>query len=130
MLDVKFDRHEGFVTLTPRGKLAAEDFAKLAAQVDPWISAHGSLRGLLIVAEGFPGWSDFAAFVSHIRFVRDHHRLIRRVAAVSDSGFLEVMPAFAKHFVHAEIRHFRSDQQDEAIAWLRSSRATEAGRGE
>lgn len=128
MLDVELDRGEGLVTLTPHGKLTAEDFAGLAAQVDPWISAHGSLSGLLIVAEGFPGWSDFAAFVSHIRFVKNHHHLIRRIAAVSDSGFLEIMPAVAKHFVQAEIRHFPSGRKSEAIAWLKSPRTADAGR--
>jgi hypothetical protein len=123
MLDVKLDRDEGLVTLIPHGKLAAQDFADLAAQVDPWITAHGSLRGLMILAQHFPGWSDLAVFLSHLRFVKDHHRLIRRIAAVSDGGFLAILPAIATHFVNAEVRHFSFDRKDEALAWLQASRA-------
>jgi hypothetical protein len=122
MLDVELDREDGIATLTPHGKLAAADFSNLAAQLDPWIEAHGSLNGLLILAEGFPGWSEFAAFVSQVRFVRNHHRLIRRLAVVSDSGFLEIMPAISRHFVNAEIRHFPFDQKEEALSWLKSPR--------
>lgn len=43
----------------------------------------------MIQAGSFPGWESFAALVSHMRFVRDHHRSIGKVAAVSDSIILE-----------------------------------------
>jgi len=126
MLDVELDRDDGIATLTPHGKLQASDFANLAAQVDSWATAHASLRGLMIVAESFPGWSDFAALVSHIRFVKNIHHQVRRIAAVSDSGFLQIMPAIAQHFINAEIRHFPFDRKDEALSWLKAYRATDA----
>ncbi|MFZ4702667.1 MAG: STAS/SEC14 domain-containing protein [Candidatus Methylumidiphilus sp.] len=54
----------------------------------------------------FPGWSDFAALLSHLKFVKNHQQHIAKVAAVTDSGFLSIMPSIASHFVHAQVRHF------------------------
>jgi hypothetical protein len=118
MLEAELHEDKGITVLRPHGKLMAADFASVAAKVDPYIAANGRLNGLMISAEAFPGWTDFAAFVTHIRFVKDHRREIGRVAVVSDSEFLKVMPGVARHFVAAEIRHFPSGQEDAALAWL------------
>jgi hypothetical protein len=40
------------------------------------------------------------------------------VAAVSDSGFLRIIPSVASHFVKAEIKHFNHDDKDRALEWL------------
>jgi hypothetical protein len=53
-----------------------------------------------------------------MRFVRDHHRVIRKIAAVSDSPILSIAPRLAKHFVNAEIRHFHASERSAALAWL------------
>ena len=42
----------------------------------------------------------------------------RRVAAVTDSGFLSVLPRFAAHFVRAEIKHFPYSDKQQALDWL------------
>jgi hypothetical protein len=75
----------------------------------------------LISAEALPGWSNFAAFVSHMRFIKDHQRRVRRVAVVSDSEFLRIMPQIANHFAAAEIKHFPSEGRNRALAWLESN---------
>ena len=76
----------------------------------------------MICAKGFPGWDSLAALVSHFEFVKDHHRKIERIAAVTDSGFLMIMPHIAKHFVAADVRQFASDKRTEALAWLEAGR--------
>ena len=106
MIKFNLDEANRILTVSPEGKLEAEDFAQLAEVVDPFLEEHGPLRGLLIKAEAFPGWQDFAALLSHLRFVRAHHEKVRRVAAVTDSRFLSIMPQVASHFVKAEVRHF------------------------
>ena len=93
----------------------------VAGELDPYIDEKGNLRGLLIQAESFPGWHDFGAFVSHLRFVRDHHHNITKVAAVSDSAILSVLPHVARHFVSADVRHFEFSERETALAWLRES---------
>ena len=118
MLAHQLDRSTGVLTLSPSGPLTAEDFAAVAAEVDPWIAAHGELGGLLIHAKAFPGWESFAAFLGHVGFVRAHVSKIRRLAIASDSTFLSIAPQIAKHFVHAEVRHFGYAECDAAAAWL------------
>ena len=119
MLTHELLRDEGILILRPRGPLQADDFTSLASVVDPYIQERGSLRGIMLDAQSFPGWDSFAALVSHLRFVRDHHRLVGKIAAVSDSPILSAAPQLAKHFVKADIRHFNANERTTALAWLR-----------
>ncbi len=119
MLTHELLREEGILILRPQGPLQETDFTSLASVVDPYIQEHGGLRGILLDAQSFPGWDSFAALVSHLRFVRDHHRLIGKIAAVSDSPILSAAPQLAKHFVKADIRHFNANDRVTALTWLR-----------
>ena len=118
MLRHELLRDRGILILKPEGALRAEDFATLAGVVDPYIEERGGLDGLMIEAPSFPGWEDFAGLVSHLRFVRDHHRLIRRIAVVSDSKLLAFAPKLANHFVSAEVRAFDGAERAAALAWI------------
>ena len=109
------------LVVTPTSPLEKTDFEKLARAVDPVIESHGKLNGLMIYVEAFPGWKNFGALLSHLKFVKDHHRHIQRVAAVTDSGFLSIMPLVAQHFVRAEVRHFPYQDKEKALAWLSGS---------
>jgi hypothetical protein len=109
----------GILVIRPQGSLEAADFEKIAREIDPYIEASGALSGVMIDAKSFPGWKDFAALVAHLKFVKDHHRKIERIAAVSDSNLLAIAPKIASHFVQAEVRHFAHSQREEALAWLR-----------
>jgi hypothetical protein len=121
MIEAQLFRGEGVVEVYPSGALTAVDFEQLAALVDPYIEANGELRGVMIVADRFPGWDSFGALVGHIRFVREHHRRVRRIAAVSDGAILSVLPALARHFVQAEVRHFPFAERDAAMQWLKQA---------
>ena len=118
MIDFNLLRGLGILVVSPVGPLEQSDFVTLAKAVDPYLASEGRLIGLMIYTESFPGWEDFAALVSHFKFVRNHHRQVRRVAAVTDSGFLSVLPRCAAHFVHAEIRHFPYCDKQQALDWL------------
>src|SRR3954462_14547543 len=106
MVEHELLHSEGILILRPKDRLEAIDFENLAQEIDPHIEANGKLHGILLDAESFPGWKDFAALVAHLRFVRDHHRKIEKIAVVSDSSFLSVAPKIATHFVQADLRHF------------------------
>jgi len=118
MIQFELLRDHGILILSPDGPLEKGDFERLSQEIDPFIVANGKLTGLMICAKAFPGWESFGALVSHLRFVKDHHRKIDRIAAVTDSEFLKIMPHIAKHFVSAEIRQFPSDERTEALAWI------------
>lgn len=111
---------DGIPVLRPESSFEAADYQRIAEEVDPYIEANGKLHGLMIEAPSFPGWKNFAALIVHLRFVRDHHRKIERIAAVSDSSFLKIAPAIASHFIQAEVRHFASAQREAALDWLRT----------
>jgi SpoIIAA-like len=110
---------EGILILRPKDRLEAADFQDLAQEIDPYIEANGKLHGILLDAESFPGWKDFAALLAHLKFVRQHHRKVEKIAVVSDSSFLTVAPKIATHFVQADIRHFSHAQREDALRWLR-----------
>jgi hypothetical protein len=109
---------KALLILEPQGELEAGDFARLEAEVDPYLSKAGKLQGLMIVAEHFPGWDDFTAFTSHVRFVREHHRKIRKVAFVTDDRLLSTLPRVASVFVSAKVRAFPMAERDRALDWL------------
>jgi len=112
--------NEGILLVRPQGPIQAGDFEAIAKVVDPYIEQTGGLRGIMIEASSFPVWDSFAALMSHLRFVRDHHRLVAKIAAVSDSAVLSIAPHIAKHFVKAEFRHFNANEREAALAWLRT----------
>ena len=118
MLRAELLADPGVLVLTPEGSLTAADFARVRALAEPVIAREGRLAGVLVRARAFPGWAGFGAMLSHLRFVRDHHRKIARVAVATDAAVLSVLPAIAKHFVAAEIRRFGYDEKDQALAWL------------
>jgi hypothetical protein len=118
MLEHEILGDRGILVVRPTGPLSADDFSALSADADAWISKHGSLNGLMICAETFPGWDSVDGFLAHFRFVRDHHRKIGKVAFVSDSDVLTVLPKIASHFVDAQVRHFRRAEEDDALAWM------------
>ena len=121
MISHEFLRDRGILIVTPEGPLEKADFEVIGREVDPYIEAQGQLNGLLISAKSFPGWKDFAALVSHLRFVKNHHQKIQKVAAVTDSGFLSILPHIANHFVAAEVKHFDFRDKDRALEWLSES---------
>ena len=107
----------GVLLVEPARPLRAEDFDALALTADPWIEAHGDLRGVVVHVREFPGWENLGAFFRHLRFVRDHHRLVRRIALAAGGRLADLAPTLAGHFVAAEIRHFAYDDLEAAIAW-------------
>lgn len=119
MLNYELNRMDSILIIKPVGSLESTDFEKLIQEVDPYIEEEGKLNGLMVYAESFPGWDNFAAFLSHIKFVKNHHQKIKKIAAVTGSGFLSIMPQVANHFVKAEIRHFDYNDKDAALNWLK-----------
>lgn len=115
MLNYDLQLDKDVLVLNPDGPLEASDFQAVATQVDNYLVPGKTLRGVMIRADSFPGWKDFSALIAHMKFVRDHHRRIGKVAVVADGLAASMLPAIGNHFVHAEVRHFKP--QDEAAAW-------------
>ncbi|BDS08116.1 hypothetical protein NT6N_31560 [Oceaniferula spumae] len=120
MITHKILTDEAVVVVIPNGPLTETDFVQLTADVDAWLATHQSLNGLLIYTKTFPGWEDFDGLLEHIKFVKDHHQKIGKVALVSDSKLATIAPRLAKHFIEAQIKTFGYDHYGSALAWLDS----------
>lgn len=107
----------GVIVVEVRQALRAQDFDAVAATADAWIEAHGSLQGLVIHVREFPGWENFGGLIRHMRFVRDHHREVKRIAFAADSKLASLGPEIAGHFIKAEVKSFAYDELDIAITW-------------
>lgn len=107
----------GVLVLKPDGELEASDFDRIAAEVDPYIDKKGHLNGLVIVAQRFPGWENFTAFTTHLRFLRDHQAKIHRVGVVTDSNVLSRAPKVAGPLLEAEVKRFSPSERVAAIDW-------------
>jgi hypothetical protein len=126
-IDFNLDMEHAILTVRPAGALSEQDFRRVAAAVDPFIEQRGDLAGLIIHAESFPGWENFAGLLGHLRFVRDYHRHIRKIAVVSDTTVLTYLPRISAHFIDAEIRHFHYDDYEQAVAWIATADPESAG---
>ncbi|MGH7241997.1 MAG: STAS/SEC14 domain-containing protein [Phycisphaerales bacterium] len=120
MVDYRLDAKDSILYVWPISPLTQEDFAKLISVVDPYIESTGDLAGLIIEADSFPGWESLGAMASHFRFVRDHHKRIKKIAAVTDSPMGAVAENLASHFVSAEIKHFPAGRGEAASQWVKA----------
>lgn len=86
--------------------------------MDPFIAETGDLAGIIVETPAFPGWNSPGAMTSHLQFVRNHHRHVRKVALVTNSFLGTVAADFAAHFVAAEIKHFPASDFQGARQWI------------
>ena len=117
MLTVKVDEANAIALLAPDGALSKQDFESAATVIDSYIEKNGQLKGLVIHTKSFPGWNSFAALSSHLKFVKEHHKRISRVAFATDSVAGNFAEAVASHFVNAEIKGFSYQELEQAREW-------------
>jgi hypothetical protein len=120
VLDFELLRDKGILIVTPHGPLEKADFERVAKDVDLYLADNGMLAGVMFYVKSFPGWDSFAALLAHFKFVKDHQRKIERLAVVSDSDLLKIMPHIVSHFAHPEVKQFPYDEKETALAWLES----------
>ncbi len=118
MIEHTLDTADSILYVRPKSALEQGDFMQLAKTVDPYIAKTGNLAGLIIEAPAFPGWESLGAMAAHFRFVRDHHKHIKKIGLVTDSPMGNVAERLASHFVSAEIRHFSAGKLEAAKHWV------------
>jgi hypothetical protein len=118
VIEYNLDTEHSILHVQPKSAIENDDFVKLAKAVDPHIEATGGLSGLIIETPGFPGWRSLGAMVNQFRFVRDHHKRIKRIGVVTDSHMGDVAEHLTSHFVSAEIKHFPAGEIEAARQWM------------
>ena len=99
MLDYSILMPGGILDLEPRAPLTKDDFGGLDAALDPYLSSHDKLRGVLIHSKALPGWEDFDALAAHMRFVLEYQAKVERVAVATDSPLAGLVESLRKHSV-------------------------------
>ncbi len=121
MIQHEMHHDTGVLIVKPLGPLAAEDFAAITRDARAYIDAHGALDGFMICAEKFPGYKNAQGLWSHLKFVRDHHRKIKKVAFVSDSQFYEIASRLVSRCVQPKVKHFGFRHEENALNWIGAS---------
>lgn len=118
MLKVNLSEVEGIAILEPVGELSESDFKTVAEIIDPYIEKVGKLNGIIIHVRSFPGWDSFLSFITHMKFVKQHHKKVSRIAFATDSPIGSISENIASHFVNAEIKNFSFDELEDAKKWI------------
>lgn len=124
MLTIDLNESDGIAVLKPAGKLSESDFKSAAKIIDPYIEKVGKLNGLIIHTSSFPGWDSFSAMMTHLSFVKNHHKNIRHVALATDSPAAGIAEQISSHFVSAKIKTFSFDELEIARQWVLNSSNT------
>ena len=74
MLTIQIEQTSGIAMFEPHGALSKAYFKSAAQIVDGYIEQYEKLNGLIIHTRSFLGWDSFGALVSHLEFVKDHHK--------------------------------------------------------
>ena len=118
MLKIELDEDAGIATLEPGGELSESDFSEASRLIDPFLEKNNELKGIIIHVKFFPGWDSFSSLVAHLKFVKDHHKKIARIAFATDSPIGNFAEKVATHFVDAEIRNFAFEELENSRRWI------------
>ena len=81
MIGIDFP-YENVVALTPQGALTEEDFDRVARAIDDHINERDVVPNILVHVMGIPHWASLSAMSRHFHFVKEHQRLVKKVALV------------------------------------------------
>ena len=112
-------QNEKIVVVEPVGPLKKTDFEELAKEIGAYSGDSNRLTGLIIHTKLIPGWDDFNAFLQHMKFVKQHHKAMRRIAIATDSKVGTIGPALATPLISAQIKHFEYDNIKKAEQWIK-----------
>ncbi|MFW2348864.1 STAS/SEC14 domain-containing protein [Qipengyuania sp.] len=76
----------------PQGALAKADFDRLAETIDTRINETDRVPNLVICLDGLPHWDSLGALTRHFHFVKEHQKIVKKVAVVGDAALLALAP--------------------------------------
>ena len=117
MEPIVITKDENVLIVQINQSLSRDMIAMLRGEIDGFINEHDYVPNLVISSRTAPHWDSLRAFADHLDMVHDHHKLIKKVALVSDSAVFSVLPKLVDYFVGAKLRHFKEDDFTKAVAW-------------
>jgi pantothenate kinase len=120
-IKITLEKESKIAILKLEKSLSKDDFLYAKSIIDPFIEQNGKLNGIIIYTKDFPYWNSFSGFISHMKFIKNHHQDVKRLAFVTDSFVGEVGEHVGSHFVSAEVKNFDFDALKEAKEWIVSN---------
>jgi len=117
MINVDVKNKMNLIVASPMGAMAEDDIKVFGNTIDNYINEHDRVPNLVFRVETLPHWNSFSALIHHIRLVKNHHRIIAKVAIVSDSSIMSFVQPIADHLTEAKIRQFSERALDDALNW-------------
>lgn len=111
----EFDNAQA-VEISVSGKVSAEEFDRLAKNLEAFINRHGQVR-VLEQIDNFEGM-DAAALWHDITFSLRHLKDFSRIAIVCDPHVRNLWSSFVAPFITCKVEHFRPEEIAEARDWL------------
>ena len=79
MLNIEIKDRANIVVVTPDGPISAADIDKMTEEINGYINQHDRVPNLVIHAKSIPYWSNFKALEKHLKFVKNHHKIVKKV---------------------------------------------------
>lgn len=117
MLKVDMDRKAGYLELTVDGRIEKADFERAVAAVDTLLKTHKKIDVLEAVLD--VGFVEPDVWWKEIVFHLSHHNFLRRVAVVSDSGWVGPLTRLFAPLYPAFIRTYSMGEIFEARRWTK-----------
>ncbi|VAW84070.1 hypothetical protein MNBD_GAMMA18-1431 [hydrothermal vent metagenome] len=118
MLNINFDETNNIAILEPDAELSEADFTSAARVIDQYLGKSGKLNGIIIHVKTFPGWDSFTALVTHLKFIKDHHKRVSHLAFVTDSSIGLFAERVGSHFINAKVKNFDFNEFDKSVEWI------------
>ena len=119
MIQLDIDEQDDIVIARPTGALSADDIAAISAKLNDFINEHDRVPNLVLHAKALPHWKDFDALKHHLKLIGEHHKLVSKVAVVSDSKLIWLLRPIVDHFTGAKVRRFSERAFDDAVNWAK-----------
>lgn len=99
------------------GVIKAEDFEKLAPEVESLIKEEGAIR-ILFDMSAYES-EEAKAWLKDLKFGQKFHRQIEKMAIVGDKAWEKLIAYLAKPFYARDSKYFHTGEAEKAWAWLR-----------
>jgi len=109
------DLPSGVIGFEVAGEIKAEDYRDVVLPALERAAAAGEVRFVVVIPE-FHGMSGGAVW-QDLKVGIEHWRAWKRIALVTDIGWMENMTSLFGWMTPGEVRHFPLAQRDDAIAW-------------
>ncbi|MGC1468394.1 MAG: STAS/SEC14 domain-containing protein, partial [Sphingorhabdus sp.] len=121
MLNVEMDRDAGYLELTVDGRIEKSDFERAVDAIDTLLETHKKIDVMEIILD--IGFIEPEVWWKEIVFHLTHRSFLRRVAVVSDNGWVGPLTRLFAPLYPAAIRTYSIGEVFEARQWAKEGDA-------